>query len=358
MSERKLATIRRIDSISLIEGADTICLYHLGGWQVVDTIGKYKQSDLVIYLETDSWVPAEIAPFLSKGKEPSEFNGIKGERLRTIKLRGQLSQGLLLPVAECFGNTAVLFTSDSEPYKEGDEVSDALSIQKYEKPIPAQLTGLIKGNFPSFVPKTDQERIQNLSKQLSGWTEGGDAFEVTEKLEGSSMTVYLHHEQGFGVCSRNLDLKEDQNNAFWGMALKLNLKERLTDYYQQTGVAIALQGELIGPGIQGNIYGLSEKSYYVYDVFVIHDSISVLENGYQKPEVARVITETLGLTYVPVIDTQFSLKNMDMQQLISQADGFSKLNPKTRREGLVFKHIEKQDSFKAISNAYLLKQKD
>ncbi len=96
--ERKLASVRRIAEVKSIEGADSICAYRVDGWWVVDGIGKYQVGDLVTYCEPDSWVPTELAPFLSKGKEPREFNGVKGERLRIQKIRGCVSQGLLLSI--------------------------------------------------------------------------------------------------------------------------------------------------------------------------------------------------------------------------------------------------------------------
>lgn len=99
---RKLASIQRIEEIKDIENADAIQAYRVLGWWVVDRKGQHKVGDLVIYLEIDSWVPYELAPFLSKGQEPREYNGVKGERLRTIKLRGTTSQGLLLKTEDCF----------------------------------------------------------------------------------------------------------------------------------------------------------------------------------------------------------------------------------------------------------------
>ena len=102
MTERKLATIRKISEVRSIPEADKICAYGVDGWFVVDTVDKYSVGDLVVFLEVDSFVPTELAPFLSKGKEPREFEGIKGERLRSIRLRGTLSQGLLLKLQDCF----------------------------------------------------------------------------------------------------------------------------------------------------------------------------------------------------------------------------------------------------------------
>jgi hypothetical protein len=154
---RKLASIRKINLVEPIEGADAIEVATVDGWKVVVKKNEFKVGDLVVYFEIDSWVPTGLAPFLSKGKEPREYNGIKGERLRTIKLRGQISQGLILPYAIC-----------GKICEEGEDVSELLYIQKYEAPIPAQLAGQVKSTFPSFIPKTDQERVQNIPDLLSG----------------------------------------------------------------------------------------------------------------------------------------------------------------------------------------------
>ena len=99
-TERKMATIRRIDAVQEIEGADKIEVAVVGGWKVVVKKGEFKKGELAVYLEIDSWVPTEVAPFLTKaGNKPKEYNGVKGERLRTVKLKKQISQGLLLPIS-------------------------------------------------------------------------------------------------------------------------------------------------------------------------------------------------------------------------------------------------------------------
>ena len=196
---RKLASIRRIDSLTPIDGADKIELATVGGWKVVCQKGLYNEGDLAVYFEIDSWIPHTIAPFLSKGQYPRVFEGVEGERLKTIKLRGQLSQGLLMPLDEACKNI------ESQLF-EGLDVTVPLGVLKWEKAVPAQLAGVCKGNFPSLIPKTDQERAQNLVKEIVAASEAGIQFEITEKLEGSSMTVYRIKGE-FGVCSRNLDLK-------------------------------------------------------------------------------------------------------------------------------------------------------
>lgn len=334
---RKLASIRKIDAIDPITDADAIEVATVGGWKVVVKKGEFAVGDLAVYCEIDSWIPTELAPFLSKGKEPREFEGVKGERLRTIRLRGQLSQGLLLSL-----DTALPFTNS---FVEGDDVSEVLNIQKWERPMPAQLAGVARGNFPSLIPKTDQERVQNLAAEIGAAQ--GSLYEVTEKLEGSSMTCYLIDGE-FGVCSRNLDLKRDENNSFWATAIADDIEAKMRAV---TGVGdFAIQGELIGPGIQDNIYKLSKPEFHVFDVYTI------MAGEYMQPIHRRSFVEQiLGLKHVPVLDASFVI-NTDVEGLLAMAEGASVLNPKQEREGIVFKQVNGGMTFKAISNLYLVNE--
>jgi RNA ligase (TIGR02306 family) len=282
---RKMASIRRIDDIVPIEGADAIECAVLGGWKVVVKKGEFTVGNLAVYCEIDSWIPTELAPFLSKGKEPREFEGIKGERLRTVKLRGQLSQGLLLPLEPTCANI------ESELF-EGLDVSVPLNIVKWEAPVNAQLAGQVKGNFPSSIPKTDQERVQNLTKEIKAAFDNNLLFELTEKLEGSSMTCYLI-EQEFGVCSRNLDLKRNDDNTLWKVAIedKIELKMRIAGLDNH-----AIQGELVGPGIQSNIYKLSKPMFFVFDIYDIKKGV------YMNPVERQAMIKVLQLNHVPVLN--------------------------------------------------------
>lgn len=336
---RKMASIRKIDAIAPIVGADAIEVATVGGWKVVVKKGEFAAGDLAVYCEIDSWIPTEIAPFLSKGKEPREFEGVKGERLRTVKLRGQLSQGLLLPLEPtCANIESLLF--------EGLDVSVPLNIQKWEMQVPAQLAGQVRGNFPTQIPKTDQERVQNLVAEIQ--SADGMRFEVTEKLEGSSMTCYLIDGE-FGVCSRNLDLKRDENNAFWATAIREDIEAKMKAV--PTAGDFAIQGELIGPGIQGNIYKLSRTEFYIFDVY----NISLGE--YMKPDQRREFVEKyLGLNHVPVINPEYPIVP-SVDGLLDAAEGKSVLNAAQEREGIVFKQVDGGMTFKAISNKYLLGEK-
>lgn len=334
---RKLATVRKIDDIRPIPDADAIEVAVVGGWNVVVKKGEYSVGDFAVYCEIDSWIPYELAPFLTKGQEPRVYNGVKGERLRTIKLRGVLSQGLLLPL-EPFTKQII-----AEDEKAGIDVTELLGIQKWEAPIPAQLAGEVRGEFPSFIPKTDQERVQNLADTLDNWNAEGLTFEVTEKLDGSSMTVYVFNEDE-GVCSRNWNLRETQSNSLWKVCRQQQLIERL----RQSDRNLALQGELVGEGIQGNPYKLKGQQFFLYDIYDIDFGT------YFTPLDRQTFCFEFDINHVPVRGT-FNYK-LEVQTLLELAEGKSVLNDKTEREGLVFKcELDPYISFKAISNKFLLK---
>lgn len=340
---RKLATIRRIDELNPIEGADKIEVATVGGWKVVAQKGLYNVGDLAVYFEIDSFIPTTVAPFLTKPSHyPKVFNGIEGERLKTVKLRGQLSQGLLMPLQEIpceeVGGPA---------YYDGQDVTELLGIQKWEAPIPAQLAGQVRGNFPTEVPKTDQERVQNLKKELAQYVADGDVWEITEKLDGSSCTYYLDLEGTFHVCSRNLDLKFDENNSFWKVAVANDIENKMRNRNLN---GYALQGELIGEGIQKNRYELKGQEFYLFDVY------NVREGCYLTPAERRQISIDLDIKHTPVTVEEFVIEQT-VDQLLQMAEAKSELS-NADREGIVFKHSGGQLSFKAISNKFLLKGGD
>ena len=342
---RKMATMRQIDEIRPIEGADAIECAVVGGWTVVTKKGEFKPGDVAIYCEIDSWIPHELAPFLSRGQEPREYEGIRGERLRTVKLRGQLSQGLLLnywdhpKVVTEFHRTRL---ASNEPF----DVSELLGIVKYEPPVPAQLAGEVKGLFPGWLQKTDQERIQNLSSELAHWISESHAWEMTEKLDGSSMTVYLNNGE-FGVCSRNLELKPNADNSLW----KVAIKDKLEDKLRAEGRNLALQGELVGEGIQGNPYKIRGQAYYVFDIYDID------RGCYFTPDERKALVTKHGIAHVPVLGTLVMDESTTIADLLKIAEGKSVMGDISgpEREGLVFKSKQFQCSFKAISNRFLLK---
>ena len=363
---RKMATVRRIDNINPIPDADAIEVAAVGGWKVVVKKGEFKVGDLAVYCEIDSFIPSTVAPFLTKpGHYPKTFEGVEGERLRTVRLRGQISQGLLISVGRVEGTgTPYIVSLPCEGAPEGDmifvseglDVSDAWGIKKWEAPIPAQLAGEMRGVFPSFIRKTDQERIQNLTREFPEWLGDVDdresqlQWEITEKLDGSSMTVYVNRNDS-GVCSRNLNLLESSGNTYWRVARDRALIEKISS----TGRNIALQGELIGEGIQGNPYKIKGQDFYLFDIYDID------AGEYLLPSERQALATELDIQCVPVIAYSPSLLDglgiKTVDAVLGFAEGASTLMNKTEREGLVFKCTTQQLSFKAVSNKFLLKEK-
>jgi len=351
---RKLATIRMVNDVSPIEGADAIEVATVDSWKVVVRKGEVTVGSLVVYFEIDSWIPTTLAPFLSKGP-PKKYQEIEGEKLKTIKLRGQISQGLIMNVNDITKTipdfeAKVSEANNGETIKEGQDVSDILGILKWE--LPSSMGRFqTKGNFPSFIPRTDQERIQNLTKKFSEIK--GEKWEVTEKYDGSSMTVYYSKhgdDVQEGVCSRNLDLKRECEeggpvNSFWEIAIREKLLEKL----RESGLNIAIQGELVGEKINNNIYKLTSRNFWLFDVFDI-------DNGrYFSPDERQAFAKKYEINHVPVLFNDFEFpEEMKIDEVLKFAEGKSVLNPKTEREGLVFKNSGQGESFKVNSNHYLI----
>jgi RNA ligase (TIGR02306 family) len=340
---RKLASIRKISDIQPIEGADMIELVIVDGWKVVvaKNVG-HKLGDLVIYCEIDSFLPIrEEFEFLRKSSYKKMVDGTEGFRLRTIKLRGQVSQGLILPIS-------VLNPTDTNIYVEpfeGLDVTEMLEIVKYEPPVPAELAGKVKGLFPSFLRKTDEERIQNLTLEYEGWKNSDKGFYVTEKLDGSSATFYFKDGE-FGVCSRNLELLETEGNTFWKVARELKLEEWLTSQ----DVNYSIQGELIGESVQGNPYKIKGQTVRFFNAFNIDTQ------EYLGLEEFESLISSMGLKTIPILDREFTLPDT-IDELLKYADSKSVLSSNFDREGVVIRSVDRKISFKVISNKFLLNEK-
>jgi RNA ligase (TIGR02306 family) len=337
-TDRKLASVVKIADIQPIPGADAIMVAKVKGWNVVVKVNEYKVGDLAVYYEIDSFLPVRPQFEFLRKSSFKRMGSSEGFRLKTIRLRGQISQGLLTPIPEGISNP-----------KEGDDLTEALDIVKYEPPIPAQLAGKIKGTFPNFIPKTDEIRIQNFESEV-GFSPAGERAYLTEKLDGTSFTCYFNNGV-FGVCGRNWELTETSDNSLWRMANLLQLKEKMTKH----GKNIALQGELIGAGINGNLYGLSDHKLYFF-------------TGYDIDKGRRMFFDELEwvlfglqLQMVPVLEKYgFVIPNENniVDYMLRYAEGKSVLNMEVDREGVVVRGLEREFSFKAISNTYLLGSKD
>jgi RNA ligase (TIGR02306 family) len=345
---RQLASIQRIDEVREHPNADLLELATINGWQVVVRKGEFKSGDLAVYFEIDSFLPVhERYEFLRSSSFRTVPNLGDGFRLRTIQLRKELSQGLLMPLS-CFDSNI-----NGEP---GTDVTDALGVKKWELPIPVEMSGHTKNWFPEFLKKTDQNRVQNCFRKLPS----NVTWEIEEKADGSSCTVYFFN--GFaGVCGRNTEFKIDDSENLSNVYVKTARDSGLLNAVRELGKSIAVQGELCGPKIQGNKYCLPSHQILVFDIWLIDEKrystraernslLSELRAFCQSQEIHEV-------PYLGSIDLPSTV-----QEVIEMADGKSALNSGTKREGLVFKTSELVNgqvfSFKSISNKFLLKYKD
>ena len=330
---RKLATIRKIKDLLPIIGADRIELAIIDSWRVVVKKGL-KIGDKVCYCEIDSFLP--IKPefeFLRKSCYRKMADGQEGFRLNTMPLKGIFSQGLCIPIDELpqLSNSQV-----------GDDVSDILGIVKWDPPIPAELTGRCKGNFPSFLKKTYQERVQNLTDEYQEYLSSGINFYATEKLDGSSATFYLRDGE-FGVCSRNIELKACVTDSFWRVARSLDIENKL----KQLPYNACLQGELIGEGIQGNPYKIKGQDVRFFNLFNI--------DTYEFMPIDDLCIFCQDADLLPVPSYNFILPQT-IDELLLIAEGKSVVG-NVEREGLVIRSEDGKISFKVISNKFLINKK-
>ena len=337
---RKLATIATVLGITPIEWADSIELIHIRGWKVVSKKGQFKVGDKCIYVEIGSLCPdgvpeefrLEIKTLTKRlSKHPSEKN-ILSERIqeiskmntrpefeflrqrkfliKTTKIRGVVSQGIIFPI-DILKNVGV--DLNTFELKDGVDLTDILGITQYIEPEPADLGGESKGSFPYNQLSSDEERIENLYEVYS--TLKQYRYVVTEKLEGSSGTYFLSDNE-FGVCSRSLNLKESEKNTFWKVARKLNIEEKMRMYGEKHNIVnFNIQGEVVGEGIQSNIYKLKGQTVRLYAAFNIDT-----QTYFEYEEFLEMVNE-MGLETCPVISTDFELpENPD--QLFEMVDNF------------------------------------
>jgi RNA ligase (TIGR02306 family) len=302
-----------------------------------------------VYAEPDAWIPTSIAPFLTKpGHFPKTYNGIEGEKLRTIRLKKQISQGLLLPLDVVVNNMTMeqRMIAGADNYVEGTDVSKLLNIQKWEAP-PEFTSADARGSFPSYGPKSDQERIQNCYKDVSTYFDT-TTWTMTEKVEGQSLCAYFYYGE-FGICSRNINLR-DSDNTYWNSARKYKLDTILP----AIGKNLMVYFEQAGPGIQGNIYNHTGYHLFMFDIFDIDTQ------SYYSPDEMKEFAAQHNLTTVPILSSAVDLSGKSAADILVMADGSSVLGMiGCLREGLVFKaNTKTRTSWKSVSNKYLLKQKD
>jgi len=315
--KRKLVSIEPILDIQPIKGADRIEVATIKNWKVVVGKNEFRIGDNVVCFEIDSFIPIEEKfEFLRKSCYKKMIDETEGFRLKTIRLRKQISQGLIM-------STSIL---PSNKFEIGEDIAAVLNVIKYDPPLPKELDGEAVGYYPSYIQKTDEERIQNLTSEYDEYRK--IRFLASEKMDGESSTFFLNDNE-FGLCSRNVQLIFNPENTFGRMAIKYNIEEKL----RKLNKNLAIQGEIIGETIKGNKYNIKGQKLLVYNIF-----------------------EEFELDTVPTIYSNFILPET-IEELLKLAYGVSKLNDKIIREGLVWvsEDGEIRISFKTISDEFLLK---
>ena len=367
MSERKLASIQSIVSISSIDGADKILKATVLGWElVIAKADNFKVGDKVVYLEVDSIVP---------DKPEFEFLRDRKFRIKTIKLKGQVSQGICFPLS-------ILPKGN---YKEGDDVTNLIGVRKhdpqaeFERKESDRLAAIDKNRltkffkrfawyrrlffkpkrtpFPAFIKKTDEDRIQLFPDYYERW--GDLTFDVTEKLDGQSATYFMipnkkifpwDKKWKFGVCSRNFQLLKPDSSSYWTLAKELEIERKMTVWCDDHNSGLIIQGEAVGVGIQGNKYKFDKVELYVFNIA----SYNKGKRTYCNQPSQEFLCGYLGLKPVPWLTAHFKLKP-SIPEMVEYAKGYSLLNKEVPREGVVVRNYDNNVSFKVVSTDFLLK---
>lgn len=365
---RKLATIQVISSIEPIPDADAIEVATIKGWKVVVRKDEFQVGEKVVYFEIDSLIPkTSVTEFLMRKPEDTEA------RLKTVKLRGQVSQGLVLSLGGAYTMNKELNGPSASGFgeSEGTDLSDILHIEKYEPPVKYGNEGE-SIYWPFSISKTDEERIQNIPEVIDEIINSGEHLCVSVKLDGTSTTV-IHQPNGVQVAGRNnMFLKTDDvayNNKYWSTVKKYNLPEILEKYHEEhPDQYVAVQGELVGPGIQGNKMNLSELKLYIFNLFISTDGCSSWQK--QGYEALIEFCDRNNLDHVPYIYSDLDLKAHNLTSVDAllefskgtyrnDAEGyFPNAKENQQREGLVFRTLDHSKSFKVINNDFLLKGGD
>jgi hypothetical protein len=369
---RELAYIQQIKNLKPIPNADKIECAEILGWEVVVKKSDFKVGDLVVYVEIDSILP-ELSCF--------EFMRPRKFKVKTIKLKSQISQGIAFPLSII---KEVDPSFDLTTLKLGQDITEVLKITKYDpeaandfQPEQVKKSWLAnkysflkwklfgikpvkRGTFPShLVPKTDETRVQKMGKLLED--REGQAAYIAEKLEGSSTTFVFQKNNNwlvklfgknytFQICSRNMcvynsNSGEKVDHYLIGLAEKYDILA----HFKKLNRNLAIQGESVGGKIQGNIYKLPELQFYVFSIYDLDQKIYLPLN-----EMLQLL-EGSKLLMVPMVDVKATIKN-DIKYYVELSKGKSQLNHNTLREGIVVRGLNSDFSFKSINPEYLLKQ--
>lgn len=373
---RTLASVQKIKAILPIEGADRIEVVQVLNWKCVAKKGEYKVDDLVVYFEIDSLLPDIPAFEWLKGSSWSQK--LNRYKISTHKFRDQISQGLVVSIKDLktiydqvvektSGVIKVLdYPRCIEQPRLDDDLTEILDVEKYDPPVTLGALGEIV-RHEWYVPKTDEERIQVCAENVLPKymeAEKGDWY-ASIKLDGTSCTAGLF-EDGYLYGGRSYFYK-DENMYSRTIAKYGDLKAKLEKHLKETGEYVVFQGELCGPGIQKNRLKLTEGAWFIFNAFVSKTG----ENGtYEKVGLLRLLDlcERFELNTVPILNFEDKFdfhKTTDIDEtvnnLLAYVDKFKyrtffeNADPGQTAEGVVFRMNDMTNSFKVVSNKYLLK---
>jgi len=343
---RKLASIQRIKEVKDHPNADRLDIISFESieWTCVSAKGNFNAGDLCCFFEIDSLIPMkhEWARFLQNKDKPQS-----PARLKTIKLRGVVSQGLAMPIS-------ILPSVVDYPVaiEDGTDVTELLDITKYEPVIPACLNGEVRGARPSYTIKTDEDRIQAFPELLNEFQ--GKLVYVSQKIDGTSGT-YSYLEDDYQVSGRNWSYKEAEGNTYWKISKKYDIQTKLKRIYEECGISYAVQGEVAGPSIQKNLLKLTDHELFVFNVMNLNKRRFLPFYEFKE------FCERLELTTVPILKIyKFDAKSIN--ELLEYADSTNYESGHVN-EGHVYRLVHEgisevlngRASFKVISNKFLLK---
>lgn len=382
--ERALAHIEKIEWVKPIEGANNIELIGVLGWVCVAKKGEFQTGDLAVYIEIDSKCP--------ENDERFEFLANKKYKVKTMKL-GKfkvISQGLALPLSlfpeldgknigdDVSKDLKITYSSKEDVKRKSNSIDPNakfksmaarhknlakkkwfrwLMKREWGKKLLFFFLGKKRDNpkeFPKWIVKTDETRIENAPFYL----QNKNPWIKTEKLDGTSCTFAIDRQKKgkdkfeFIVCSRNVR-QADKNqecyhdsNIYWELADKYGIESVLTKLAIENNYdRVVLQGEGVGD-VQGNPYKFKENRLYVFNLIIEGNRVGTKEMA--------DFCDGNNLLHVPIISTEYYLPKT-MEEMKLEADGYSEINPKVRREGYVYRSQDGQQSFKNVSREYLLK---
>jgi RNA ligase (TIGR02306 family) len=331
----KLASIEKIHTATKHPNADALDIVGVLGYKSIVKRDQYKVDDLIVFIQPDTVLPDNTAW--------AAFYKSKSSRVKAVKLRGEWSMGIVEPIENIFGDNAQTYPVIPS---EGLEISAYIGVIKYEPPVPADLSA--KGLLPYGIPKTDEERYQNISVPY------GSKVDVTLKIDGQSWTAYVKfdHDKSIktGICGRTLEFKDDITNNYTLLNKKYSILEKLTRYALKHNVSIAIRGESYGQGIQAfklNPHSTKNKDLAIFSIYLI-DEHRYTRKGEQFYFLN--VANELGIPTVPFLEQDVVLS----PELIQKYDEELKDINGTPFEGVVINVENHPDirSFKVINKYY------